>query len=292
MDNEQYVVYVHINKVNGKRYFGITKNIDRRWHSDGIEYQDKRHYAFGEAVKKYGWDGFEHHILHRGLTLDEANELEEFYIAKYKTNITRWGNEFGYNMTDGGDTPFCTAQRYGEDNAFYGRKHTDESKQKMSQALTGRRSGDQSPHYGASRSEDVKHQISQSLKDWYANHGVPSRKRVYCIDDNLWFDSVKEAAKAYGIASNLISACCLGKHKTCFGKHFTYNLDGSQPKFVGRGAKQNRKSERPIICVETDARYSNAADAAAAVGLSDYKWILHSCDNGVSASGGFHWRYA
>ena len=30
-------------------------------------------------------------------------ELEKYYIALYKTNINRYGKEYGYNLTDGGD---------------------------------------------------------------------------------------------------------------------------------------------------------------------------------------------
>lgn len=42
-------------------------------------------------------------ILFENLTKEEACEKEIELIAKYKTNIHRYGNDFGYNLTDGGE---------------------------------------------------------------------------------------------------------------------------------------------------------------------------------------------
>ena len=92
----EYVLYVHQNKINGKRYIGITNNVSKRWYGKGKKYENCP--RFWNAVKKYGWDGFEHKILIKGLTLQEANKLEQEYIKKYRT----CEREFGYNIQPGG----------------------------------------------------------------------------------------------------------------------------------------------------------------------------------------------
>ena len=56
-----YAVYVHINKINDKRYVGQTNNIERRWRSNGIDYKNSLY--FYNAIQKYGWNNFKHIIL-------------------------------------------------------------------------------------------------------------------------------------------------------------------------------------------------------------------------------------
>ena len=82
-----YSVYMHTNKINDKKYIGITQtSIKERW-CNGRGYSKKQ--KFGKAIKKYGWDGFTHDILFEVLSKDEACkkeiELIEFYDS-YKNN--------------------------------------------------------------------------------------------------------------------------------------------------------------------------------------------------------------
>lgn len=56
--NGNYTVYVHVNKINGKMYVGITsQTVEQRWRQ-GKGY--KHCVFFYRAIEKYGWDGFEH----------------------------------------------------------------------------------------------------------------------------------------------------------------------------------------------------------------------------------------
>lgn len=57
---------------------------------------------FGAAIQKYGWDNFEHIVLHTELTKDEAVWLEKFYIRKLDAMNPR----HGYNRTEGGECSF------------------------------------------------------------------------------------------------------------------------------------------------------------------------------------------
>lgn len=78
-----YYVYAHVNKINGKVYIGITKELKRRWGSDGYFYQGCP--KFYRAIQKYGWDNFMHLILIDGISKDMALEIEAFLINKYNT---------------------------------------------------------------------------------------------------------------------------------------------------------------------------------------------------------------
>ena len=100
MKEKKFCVYVHIFP-NGKRYIGITsKRPNDRWER-GSGYRDSL--PMRNAINKYGWDNIEHIILFDGLTQEEACKKEVELIEKYKTNIHKYGNQYGYNLTDGGE---------------------------------------------------------------------------------------------------------------------------------------------------------------------------------------------
>ena len=88
-------VYMHRNKTNGKVYVGKTKCNPRiRW-ANGKNYKECP--IFRNAIKKYGWDGFEHIILLDGLTNEQARAYEELLIATYRST----DRKYGYNVVNG-----------------------------------------------------------------------------------------------------------------------------------------------------------------------------------------------
>ena len=98
MDNFKYTVYRHINKVSKKQYVGITcRPVKERWGFQGHGY--KSNTCFYRAIKKYGWDNFEHKIIIHGLTKNQAIFWEQKLINHYRTTDKR----FDYNLTTGGD---------------------------------------------------------------------------------------------------------------------------------------------------------------------------------------------
>ena len=107
--DKSWYIYCHTNKVNGKKYVGITckKNPNQRW-NNGRGYKpnvskNESDSIFYRAILKYGWDNFEHEILRSDVkTLEEANNLESYYIKKYNSCVF-FKNSNGYNMTLGGD---------------------------------------------------------------------------------------------------------------------------------------------------------------------------------------------
>lgn len=98
-NNEKtYLVYMHISP-NNKRYIGITShsNPKRRW-KGGYGYHNNEY--FYRAIKKYGWDNFQHEIIASNLSKDDACKMEIDLIEKYHTRQPK----FGYNYSSGGET--------------------------------------------------------------------------------------------------------------------------------------------------------------------------------------------
>ena len=103
-DEKLYCVYKHTNKINGKQYVGQTcQKPEKRW-SNGKHYETSTY--FNNAIKKYGWDNFEHEIVATKLTLKEANYLEEKLIAE----LDLMNPKKGYNLRSGGENNFLSEE--------------------------------------------------------------------------------------------------------------------------------------------------------------------------------------
>lgn len=90
-----YKIYCHTFP-NGKKYIGQTKQTLEGRYRGGAGYTNSTY--VNHAFNKYGWDNVKHEILADNLSLEEANELEQYYIKYYDT----CNHEKGYNLTLGG----------------------------------------------------------------------------------------------------------------------------------------------------------------------------------------------
>ena len=95
--DRKYCVYIHTNKLNNKKYVGITcRPPEVRW-NHGRGYQTNLH--FWHAIEKVGWDNFSHDIIAEGLTKQEAHQLEMELIQFHNTT----DSACGYNHSCGGE---------------------------------------------------------------------------------------------------------------------------------------------------------------------------------------------
>lgn len=217
-----YCVYIHINKVNNKKYVGITcqNPPENRWGHNGSGYKNDQSY-FYKAIKKYGWDNFEHIIWADGLFEYEAKSIEVALIDTYKTNVSKWHDEAqGYNMTDGGEgTKGCIL--------------SEETRQKMSKSRMGRqvtaetRKKISEKHKGKCVSEETRKKLREINTGKNAGTNHPSAKAVYQIDkytDNIIarFGTILEASEKTGVGYTHISSCCRGRRKTTGGFKWAY----------------------------------------------------------------------
>lgn len=97
-----YYVYKITNKVNGKCYVGITRNIEQRWnnHKGKTKIQNEKK-PLPMAMKKYGLNNFVFEIVEEIECIKEARSKEIFYISEFKSLWT----ENGYNISPGGSIP-------------------------------------------------------------------------------------------------------------------------------------------------------------------------------------------
>jgi group I intron endonuclease len=125
-----YVIYKHTSP-SGKSYIGQTNNYNKRC-SAHRRTSSCRGFSF--AIKKYGWDNFQHEILMEGLSLEEANHWEPVLIADHNTLVPN-----GYNLMTGGMNSSHSADTRSKiSESKRGTTHSDESRAKMSEANKGR----------------------------------------------------------------------------------------------------------------------------------------------------------
>lgn len=224
-----YCVYKHTSP-SGKSYIGMTCQIPhRRWrHGEGyVECS-----AFYNAIKKYGWENFEHEILEENLSFEKACEMEKHYISKYHSLVT----ENGYNLETGGclnhtvteetrrkiaeamrgriRKPLTSEQRKKISDAHRGKKkppRSEETCRKLSKALTGR-----------TFSEEHRKHISESKLGVYVGKNNPRARKVLCIETGVIFDTIKEAGEFIGGSPKNITTCCRGRLNTSGGYHWQY----------------------------------------------------------------------
>lgn len=156
--------------INGKKYVGQTRQtIKARWtaHRRASRQIDPK-LVFSRAIKKHGYDSFKLEELASTDSEEHAHELERFWISYFQTT----DRKLGYNLTFGGqgarqtedviarigeasrklwsDPEFkkkCLNSRkpgmtagekngmfgvHGTDHHFFGKKHTEETKDKIS----------------------------------------------------------------------------------------------------------------------------------------------------------------
>lgn len=229
LEEKKYIVYMHKNNINNKVYIGVTKmKPNERW-SNGKGYCNQP--KFYNAIKKYGWENFEHTILFENLTKEEAWEKEIEMIKRFDSS----NSNKGYNVSKGGKSNNgvpCSEKtkekisiaNKGKNNGFFGKKHTKEELSKISEA--SKKMWQKEEH----RDKIIK--ILNKYKKDFKKGNIPWNKgmkgfiipsnmrKVICIETGEVFCSIKEAEKSKKTSN--ISACCIGTHKTAGGYHWQY----------------------------------------------------------------------
>jgi len=280
-EKRDYKVYVHINKLNNKRYIGITKqSVERRW-SNGKHYSSSPY--FYNAIKKYGWSNFDHIVLYNKLSETEAKQFEVDLISHYRSN----NRILGYNCTNGGD-------------GASGRVLTDEQKDKIRQKIVGRKlSREHKLHIkealiGRRFSNEWKQKISES----HFGGKNPMAREIVQIDTNYKlikkFNCARDAERELGVHTSHILDVCHGRYTNTGGLIFRFAEDYF--KNIVTYKKQTivlRPYRKTVAQCTLDGKvisvYKSIYEASKKTGV-DKKGISNSCNGKLKTSGGYTWK--
>lgn len=273
---KEWLVYAHINKINGKIYVGITSQSPQlRWGLNGNGYKTSP--KFWKAIKKYGWDNFEHEIVAEHLIEDEAKNFEKALI--------KYGNlqndQYGYNMTIGGD-------------GVVGMKVSDETKEKLRQAYYNMPIESKEKLIAAAKARKgtkLPEQQKENIRQSCMGKGV---KAIAQYDRNGVFikqwDSITEASNATGIQLGDISSCCNGKKGTAGDyqwRFFTGDQNNINPYVIDM-------SRHKVIQYDDNGVILHIWNS-----LKEIKETLHCNTNNISSvcngtrnkANGYKWKY-
>lgn len=239
--SRKYIIYIHVNKTNGKMYVGQTSIVpEKRW-KNGKGYIGNRY--FYNAIQKYGWDGFEHVIVMKDLSLEDANKYEDMLIKILRSN----NKNYGYNIKFGGNNGAMSEESKRRiSQSKMGHIVTKEAREKISKNHADM-SGEHNPRYGVKVSEETRAKIKANNKSWMkkgiprsdetkrkmrenhadfsgANH--PQARAVVKLGLNgnyiSTYSTAKEAAQSIGQRGSNITICCQNNHRTAGGYLWRY----------------------------------------------------------------------
>jgi group I intron endonuclease len=150
------IIYRTTNLINQKFYIGKDTHNNPNYYGSGKKLK--------LAIKKYGKENFKKEILEICETKEQLNEREKYWIEKLNAI-----NE-GYNISlggDGGDTISNNPnknkirKKISESNKgrFVGKINSTQTRKKISNSLKGKFAGDKNPNYGKKCSEETKNKI-------------------------------------------------------------------------------------------------------------------------------------
>ncbi|NBO22990.1 hypothetical protein EBU94_06605 [bacterium] len=155
-------IYIITNKVNNKVYIGSSQDIKRRFYLHRHYLNKKKHVNMHlqTAWDLYGEESFVFSVLE---TLNDKESLlqkEKYYIELYQST----DRNKGYNICEDTSAPMRNRKhsaksiekmkksKIGESNNFFGKNHTDQTKEKIRKAKTGKKLSDEHKEKIASKS--------------------------------------------------------------------------------------------------------------------------------------------
>jgi len=206
------VIYKTTNLINGKIYIGKDEKNNPKYLGSGK--------ILKLAIKKYGKENFKKEILEYCNNREHLCVIEKYWIEKLQSKKN------GYNIKDGGNGGHtyidneeikCKISKNhadinGEKNPMFGKKHSEESKKKMS--INTKKCFEQNP--------ELIEKLRKRMKEKSKGRNNPNYNPTPVLQYDMNMNFIKKwddlySLKENGFNSKLISQCCMGRYKKSHG---------------------------------------------------------------------------
>lgn len=202
-------VYAYINKINSKIYVGRTmQQVHARAGRQGEGYKSCT--KFIHAIRKYGWDKFELHILAEGLSYEDSVDLERKYIKLYQSNK----QEYGYNIFENEPNRGTLPEEVKAKLRLVNSNRSEEYRRHLSEGHIGQKAWNKGIKTGPLTAKQ-KEKFSEARKGNKNSIHVAVRN----IETGEVFRSGAEAGRSIGVTSEAIFAA-IKNNKPCKGRYF------------------------------------------------------------------------
>lgn len=293
---KEYCVYVHTNKSNGKRYVGITSMLpEKRW-ANGHGYRSNR--LFYRAIQKYGWDGFTHEVLERGLTKESACEREvELIQTMQLTNP-----QYGYNLDKGGNGSNRiteeTREKLSNGTKRYYKEHPEAKEALVNRLRDMSHSMDALNKYREEHPDYAKVH-SKWLRAYWAEH--PEKVRASREKCREYYEKHPDARKLKSEQTKryFIEHPEAREHAARKTREYYRNPEARRRKSEERkqffAEHPEKKTTKSVAQYTLDgvfvAVFSSAREADVATNI-DYRGISATVTGRQKTAGGYIWRYS
>lgn len=209
------VIYQY--KINNKLYIGKTYNQERKRQAKHKFEALKlnKQTPFARAIRKYGWENvISNYSVIETIEADNKQELNSKLIERESYWIIKKNS-----LVPNGYNVLSKGQ-------------------------------ETIPH--TFNKEEIYQRVSNSLKGKYLNNS--GSKKIYCLELDKWFPSIREAERQTGVRDDSIGKCASGINPTAGGYHWSY--DGINFRF------EKPKIKFKVKQVETGKIYNSILEAS------------------------------
>lgn len=211
--NSRYSIYVATSPC-GKQYVGQTTDFPQRVGKHYSRAKAGGKYPIQNAIRKYGILKFE--VVFVAFGKEVADQTEKLFIKELNTKAPN-----GYNLTDGGEG--CVGYKHSQETIekfrikLLGKPSPRKGKKQYPHVIeasrvAGRlRVGPKNNFFGKKHSEETRRKMSTNNS---------RKKPIFCIETNQEFESIDAAARALNIRGESVPRQIKGKQKTVCGYTF------------------------------------------------------------------------